>query len=104
MRLGWSVLCKNFEEHDDGTLTLERVFADSVIEITSPKSPPAQVQLDPTVVLVSYWFKESELDKHRYPAVLRVLAPEDNQILEEWSFAIDFLRAAVVSLSFIFES
>ena len=27
----------------------------------------------------------------RYPAVLRVLAPDDNQILEEWSFAFDFL-------------
>ena len=34
---------------------------------------------------------ESDLDKARYPALLRVLAPEDNQILAEWNFAIDFL-------------
>ena len=91
MRLGWSVLCNDFEKHDDGTLTLKRVFADTALEIPVPSIPPVHVTLDPPVILVSYYFTESELDKIRYPAVLRVLAPGDNQILAEWSFSVDFL-------------
>ena len=91
MRLGWSVLCKDFEEHDDGTLTLIEVFADAALEISTPSPVPSNVSFDPPVLLISYWFSESDLDQKRYPALLRVLAPADNQILVEWNFAIDLL-------------
>ncbi len=94
MRLGWSVLCRDFDQHDDGMLTLKQVFADSTLDIFPPSQPPIQVELNPMVILISYWFTESDLDKVRYPAVLRVLAPEDSQILTEWHFAIDFLYSA----------
>ncbi len=93
MRLGWSVLCRDFEEHDDGSLSLERVFADSVLGVEISERPPVQVKLNPPVILISHWFAESDLDKLRYPAVLRLLAPGDNTILEEWSFSIDFFRS-----------
>ena len=93
MRLGWSVLCGDFERHEDGTLTLKRVFADTALAIPVPSIPPVPVTLDPPVILVSYCFTESESDKIRYPAVLRILAPGDNQILEEWDFAVDFLNS-----------
>ena len=92
MRLGWSVLCRDFEIHEEGMITLRNVFADAKASI-SPTAPyPHEVELDPAVILISYWFAESHLDKARYPAVLRVLAPEDNEILAEWNFAIDFLH------------
>ena len=91
MRLGWSVLCGDFEKHEDGMLTLRNVFADAKLGITPSAPPPLEVALNPAVILISYWFTELDLDKHRYPAVLRVLAPEDNQILAEWNFSIDFL-------------
>lgn len=91
MRLGWSVLCRGFEQHDDGMITLQNVFAEAKIAITPPIPYPREVALNPAVILISYWFTESDLDKLRYPAVLRVLAPEDNQILTEWNFAIDFM-------------
>ena len=91
MRLGWSVLCGDFEKHEDGMLTLRNVFADAKVGIRSATPPSLEVALNPAVILISYWFTESNLDKPRYPAVLRVLAPEDNQILAEWNFAIDFL-------------
>jgi len=93
MRLGWSVLCNDFERHDDGTLTLERVFTDTALGIPLLSPPPVHVTLNPPVVLVAYWYSESELDQGRYPAVLRVLAPADNQILTEWHFAIDLLSS-----------
>ena len=88
MRLGWSVLCKDFEEHNDGMLTLTNVFAEAKVSITPPT---LLIELDPPIILISYWFTESELDMHRYPAILRVLAPEDDQILAEWRFSIDFV-------------
>ena len=91
MRLGWSVLCRNYEVHDDGSISLERVFANSVLDIAIVEPPPVQVALNPPVLLLSHWFKESELDKSIYSAVLRVLAPGDNVILAEWNFAIDLL-------------
>lgn len=91
MRLGWSVLCRDYEVHDDGSISLERVFADSVLYIATFEPPPVQVTLNPPVLLLSHWFKESESDKKIYPAVLRVLAPGDNVILAEWDFAIDLL-------------
>lgn len=91
MRLGWSVLCRDFDKHDDGSLSLERVFADSVLDIATVEPPPVQVALNPPVLLLSHWFKESELERNIYPAVLRVLAPGDNVILTEWNFAIDLL-------------
>ncbi len=91
MRLGWSVLCRDFDKREDGMLTLRNVFADARVSITPSFPPPLEVALNPAVILISYWFTESGLAKMRYPAVLRVLAPEDNQILDEWHFAIDFL-------------
>ena len=93
MRLGWSVLCRDFEAHDDGSLSLERVFADFVLGVSIAEPPPVQIDLHPSVILLSHWFSESDLDNKRYPAVLRVLAPEDNQILDEWSFAIDLFQS-----------
>ncbi|MDE2819585.1 MAG: hypothetical protein OXN94_18310 [Chloroflexota bacterium] len=93
MRLGWSVLCRNFEMHDDGSLSIERVFADSILGIEITEPPPILVALNPTVILLSHWFKESDLDNKRYPAVLRILAPGDNEILAEWHFAIDLLQS-----------
>lgn len=93
MRLGWSVLCRNFEVHEDGSLSLERVFADSVLDIEISEPPPIQVALNPPFILLSHWFKESELDDKIYPALLRVLAPGDNTILAEWNFAIDLLQS-----------
>lgn len=91
MRLGWSVLCNDLERHDDGTVTLERVFMDTALGIQLSSLPPVQVTLNPPVTLVSYWFSESKMDQSRYPAVLRVLAPGDNHILAEWHFAVDLL-------------
>lgn len=102
MRLGWSVLCGDFEEHEDGMLTLLNVFADAKIGITPSAPPPLEVALNPAVILISYWFTESDLDKPRYPAVLRVLAPEDNQILAEWHFAIDFMWSSSSLTAFQF--
>ncbi len=74
-------------------LTLRNVFADAKVDIESAAPPPFEVELNPAVILISYWFAESDLDKPRYPAVLRVLAPEDNHILAEWHFAIDFMHS-----------
>ncbi len=91
MRLGWSVLCRDFEQHEDGTVTLKEVFADSVLRIEIAEPPPLQASLNPPVILLSYWFRESESDKRRYPAVLRILSPDDNQTLAEWHFGIDFM-------------
>ena len=91
MRLGWSVLCRDFERHDDGFVTLERVFAESILQIDISEAPPIHVSLNPTVFLVAHWFNESDHDTNRYPAVMRVLAPDDNRILAEWHFAIDLL-------------
>lgn len=102
MRLGWSVLCKDFEVHDDDMITLKQVFADTILDFASPIPPSAEVEFTPPVVLVSYWFSESDVAHRRYPAVLRVLAPDDNQILEEWSFAFDFLQSASRLLVFRF--
>ena len=84
--------CGDFEEHDDGSLSLKRVFADAVLRIEIPAPPPVQVPLSPMVMLISHWFSESDLDTYRYPAVLRIVAPGDNQILDEWSFAIDLMQ------------
>ena len=91
MRLGWSVLCRDFEQHEDGTVTLKEVFADAILRINLEEPPPLQATLNPPVIALSYWFRESELDKRRYPAVLRILSPEDNQTLAEWHFGIDFM-------------
>lgn len=91
MRLGWSVICGDIEQREDGMLNLFDVFADAKLGIITAGSPPLEVTLNPAVMLISYWFTESDLDKPRYPAVLRVLAPDDNQILAEWHFAIDFM-------------
>ena len=102
MRLGWSVLCRDFEEHEEGMLTLRNVFADAKVDIESAEPPPFDVALDPAVTLVSYWFMESDLDQPRYPAVMRVLAPEDNQILAEWHFAIDFMWSSSSLTAFQF--
>ena len=93
MRLGWSVLCNDFEKHDDGTLTLMKVYTDTALEISMASPPPLNVAFNPPVILISYWFTESNLDKNRYPAVLRILAPGDNHILAEWNFAIDVLTS-----------
>lgn len=93
MRLGWSVLCRDFTVHDDGSLSLERVFADTKLEVSVAEPPPSQVTLSPEIILISHWFSESDLDRERYPAVLRIVAPEDNQMLEEWHFAIDFMQS-----------
>jgi len=92
MRLGWSVLCRDFIVHDDGSLSLERVYADSKLEVSVTEPPPTQVSLSPAIILISHWFPETDLDPRRYPAILRIVAPEDNQILEEWHFSIDFLH------------
>lgn len=92
MRLGWSVLCRGYTEHGDGSLSLERVFADSILEV-SVTEPPAQVSLSPAIILISHWFPETDLDLNRYPATLRIVAPEDNHILEEWRFSIDFFQS-----------
>ena len=54
MRLGWSVLCNDLERHDDGTVTLERVFMDTALGIQIASPPPVQVTLNPPVTLVSY--------------------------------------------------
>jgi len=70
-----------------------RVFADTALNIPLLSQPPCNVELEPPVVLISYWFKESDSDNYRYPAVFRVLAPGDNHILAEWDFAIDFLQS-----------
>ncbi len=94
MRLGWSVLCNDFERHDDGTLTLERVFTDTALGIPLPSPPPVHVTLNPPVILVAFIFSESESDQSRYPAILRVLAPGDNHILAEWHFAVDLLTSS----------
>ena len=91
MRLGWSVLCNDFEKHDDDSLTLKHVFTDAALGVSVPATLPYQAVLQPPVILISFWFTESDLDQNRYPAVLRLLAPGDNQILDEWHFAIDFL-------------
>ena len=91
MRLGWSVLCRGFTVHD-GSLSLERVYADSKLEVSVAEPPPSQVTLSPTIILISHWFPETDLDLKLYPAILRIVAPEDNQILEEWRFSIDFLQ------------
>lgn len=93
MRLGWSVLCRGYTEHGDGSLSLARVFADSKLEVSVTEPPPTKVTLSPTIILISHWFAESDLDLERYPAILRILAPEDNQILEEWHFSIDFFQS-----------
>ena len=92
MRLGWSVLCRDYTLHEDGSLSLERVYADSKLEVSVTEPPPAQVSLSPAIILISHWFPETDLDLNRYPAILRIVAPEDNQILEEWHFSIDFLQ------------
>ena len=102
MRLGWSVLCGDFEEQADGMVTLHNVFADAKMDINAAAPPPFEVTLDPAVILISYWFAESDLDKPRYPAVLRVLAPEDNHILTEWHFAIDFMYGSSSLTAFQF--
>lgn len=93
MRLGWSVLCRGYTEHGDGSLSLERVFADSILEVSVTEPPPTHVSLSPAIILISHWFSESDLDLERYPAILRILAPEDNQILEVWHFSIDFFQS-----------
>ena len=92
MRLNWSVLCRGFTEHGDGSLSLERVYANYKLEVSVTEPPPAHVTLSPAIILISHWFPESDLDQRRYPAILRIVAPEDNQILEEWHFSIDFLH------------
>lgn len=91
MRLGWSVLCRDYEHHEDGTVTLKEVFADAILRIDIEEPPPLQASLSPPVFLLSYWFIESDTDKRRYPAVLRMLSPDDNQTLAEWHFGIDFM-------------
>ena len=93
MRLGWSVLCRDFEFHEDGTVTLKKVFADANLRIEVEEPPPLQALLNPPVFLLSYWFRESASDRRRYPAVLRILSPDDNQTLAEWHFGIDFLSS-----------
>ncbi|MYD10227.1 MAG: hypothetical protein F4X02_09305 [Chloroflexi bacterium] len=93
MRLGWSVLCRGYTEHGDGSLSLERVFADARLEVSVAEPPPTQVSLSPAIILISHWYPETDLDLNRYPATLRIVAPEDNRILEEWQFSIDFLLA-----------
>lgn len=93
MRLDWSVLCRDFTVHGDGSLSLVRVFADTRLEVSVAESPPSRVTLSPEITLISHWFSESDGDRVRYPAVLRIVAPEDNQTLEEWQFAIDFLQS-----------
>lgn len=93
MRLGWSVLCRDFTVHDDGSLSLGRVFADTNLDVSVADPPPSPVTLNPEIILISHWFSESDRDRERYPAVLRIVAPEDNQVLEEWQFAIDFLQS-----------
>ena len=93
MRLGWSVLCRDFTVHDDGSLSLDRVYADSKLEVSVTEAPPTQVTLSPTIILISHWFAESDLDLKRYPSILRIVAPDDNQVLEEWHFSIDFFQS-----------
>ena len=93
MRLGWSVLCRDFESHEDGSLSLGRVFANTKLEVSVAVPPPSHVTLSPEIILISHWFSESDGNKERFPAVLRVVAPEDNQMLEEWQFAIDFSQS-----------
>ena len=91
MRLGWSVLCRDFEIHEDGTVTLKEVFADAILRIGLDESPPHRATLSPSIFLLSYWFRESASDRRRYAAVLRILSPDDNHTLAEWHFGIDFL-------------
>ena len=93
MRLSWSVLCRDYVTHEDGSIDLEQVFADSALGVAIAEQPPVQIRLQPPVLLISHWFKESDLDQLRYPALLRILAPEDNQILAEWNFAVDFFQS-----------
>ncbi len=91
MRLGWSVLCRDFETHEDGTVTLKEVFADAMLRIDIEEPPPLRASLNPPVFLLSYWFRESASDKRRFPAALRIVSADDHQTLAEWRFGIDFL-------------
>ena len=102
MRLGWSVICRGFERHDNGTLTLQNAFADTILTLSIPQSPPVQVPLRPSIFLVSYWFIESDAEKRNYSAVLRILAPGDNHELLSLDFDIDLseLPNKLVTINF----
>ena len=89
MRLGWSVLCRDYGRLDDGTVVLHRVFTDTVLELTLPQPGAAIVPLNPSFVLVSFWYRESESESRLFPAVLRVTTPDDNIVISEMQFDID---------------
>ena len=89
MRLGWSVICRDYGRLDDGTIVLHRVFTDTILELSLPQPGPALAPLDPTFVLVSYWYKESDAESRLHPAILRISAPGDNQEIGRLQFNID---------------
>ena len=89
MRLGWSVICRDYGRLDDGTVILYKVYADTVLNLSLSEPGPTIVPMNPSFVLISYWYIESEAESRLYPAVLRVSAPGDNMILSEMQFDID---------------
>ena len=93
MRLGWSVICRDYGRLDDGTVILHKVFADTVITLSLPEPGPIVVPLNPPFALVSYWYKESDAESRVYPAVLRISAPGDNRIIGTMYFEIDLRQS-----------
>lgn len=93
MRLGWSVICRDYGRLDDGSVVLHKVFADTVLSISLPQPGPVVVSLSQPFSLVSYWYRESDAESKEYPAILRVSAPGDNQIIGEMQFEIDLRQS-----------
>jgi len=102
MRLGWSVLCRDYGRLVDGAVVLHKVFADTRLTLSLPQHGPLVVPLDPPFALVSYWYRESDAESRLYPAILRVSAPGDNRIIGEMRFDIDLRQSNSRFASFQF--
>lgn len=102
MRVGWSVLCRDYGRLDDGSVVLHKVFADTVLSLSLPQPGPVVVPLNLPFSLVSYWYRESDAESKVYPAVLRVSAPGDNKVIGEMQFGIDLSQSNSKFVTFQF--
>lgn len=92
IRIDSSVFCRDYVTHPDGDVTLWRVFSEINIDTELGDESQSTLILNPPVWLVSSWLLEKAADMRIYRAIARWLAPNDQRVLRETRFEIDFRK------------
>lgn len=88
-----SVFCRDFVIHPDGEISLWRIFTELNVDTDILDRQQVTLVLNRPIWLISSWLIEAAADMKVYTAVARWLAPNDQRVLRETRFELDFRQA-----------